>query len=161
MIARTCCAILPLAVAVACARPTQGGQAALTDTTRADGAAADSTPVAAAPAAPVTSEDINRRPAEPVENLLMARFPGVEVARSTDGRLIIRIRGSTSILGSNEPLYVVDGIPVPTGPGGGLSGINPHEIASIEVLKDPASTAMYGVRGANGVILIKTKRPDQ
>ena len=47
------------------------------------------------------------------------------------------------------------------GPGGSLIGINPHDIATIEVVKDPAGEAMYGVRGANGVIIIKTKRPDQ
>jgi len=62
---------------------------------------------------------------------------------------------------SNEPLFVVDGVPIAPGPGGTLSWLNPHDIASIEVLKDAASLAMYGVRGGNGVIVIKTKRSDQ
>jgi TonB-dependent SusC/RagA subfamily outer membrane receptor len=56
-------------------------------------------------------------------------------------------------------LYVIDGVPITPGPGGSLSGINPSDIASIEVLKDAVSTTMYGSRGANGVILIKTKKP--
>ncbi len=56
---------------------------------------------------------------------------------------------------------MVDGFPIKPGPNGTLSWLNPHDIASIEVLKDAASTAMYGVRGSNGVIVIKTKRADQ
>ncbi|PYO29715.1 MAG: hypothetical protein DMD73_00815 [Gemmatimonadetes bacterium] len=63
--------------------------------------------------------------------------------------------------GSNEPLYVIDGVEIEPGPGGSLTGINPRDIATIEVVKDPAGEAMYGVRGANGVIIIRTKRPDQ
>jgi len=109
----------------------------------------------------VTSEDIDRTPGEPIEKVLMGRFPGVEVTRTSDGGIAVRIRGTTSIRGSNEPLYVIDGIPIQAGPGGSLTGINPHDIASIQVLKDPVETAMYGMRGANGVIIIKTKRPGQ
>ncbi len=109
----------------------------------------------------LTAEDIERAPNEPIEQLLMSRFPGIVVARAPDGSLAIRIRGRTSILGSNEPLYVIDGLPVNPGPGGGLTGINPHDIESIEVLTDAASTTMYGVRGANGVIVIKTKMPER
>ena len=90
----------------------------------------------------------------------MSRFPGVVVTRTPDGGLAVRIRGTTSIHGSNEPLYVIDGVPIRPGPGGALAGINPYDIESIEVLKDPASTTMYGVRGANGVIVITTKRLD-
>jgi len=90
----------------------------------------------------------------------MGRFPGVDVRRTADGGIAVRIRGATSIRGSNEPLYVVDGIPIQPGPNGSLTGINPHDIATIQVLKDPAETAMYGMRGANGVIVITTKRPD-
>jgi TonB-dependent SusC/RagA subfamily outer membrane receptor len=55
-------------------------------------------------------------------------------------------------------LYVVDGVPIQPGPGGSLVGIDPYDIESIEVLKDPADTALYGMRGANGVIVVKTKR---
>lgn len=91
----------------------------------------------------------------------MSRFPGVVVTRAPDGGLSVRIRGTTSIHGSNEPLYVIDGMAIRPGPGGSLEGINPYDIESIEVLKDAASTTMYGMRGANGVIVIKTKRPDQ
>jgi TonB-dependent SusC/RagA subfamily outer membrane receptor len=54
-------------------------------------------------------------------------------------------------------LYVIDGLPIQPGPGGSLLGINPHDIASIEVFKDASSTAYYGLRGSNGVIVIKTK----
>lgn len=91
----------------------------------------------------------------------MDRFPGVVVSRTNDGGIAVRIRGTTSLIGGNEPLYVVDGIPVQPGPNGSLNGVNPYDIESIEVLKDPASTAMYGVRGANGVIVIKMKGPPQ
>ena len=74
------------------------------------------------------------------------------------GGIAVRIRGASSFNGSNEPLYVLDGFPMTPGPGGALTGINPYDIASIDVLKDAASTAIYGSRGANGVILIETKR---
>ncbi|MDQ3605845.1 MAG: TonB-dependent receptor plug domain-containing protein [Gemmatimonadota bacterium] len=111
--------------------------------------------------AAVTSEDIQRNPGEPIERILMSRAPGVWVARTSDGGITVRIRGGSSIHGSNEPLYVLDGVPMQPGHGGTLSGINPYDIASIEVLKDATSTAMYGVRGANGVIVIKTKRAGQ
>jgi TonB-dependent SusC/RagA subfamily outer membrane receptor len=109
----------------------------------------------------VTAEDIERSPGDPVEEVLANRFPGVRVIRTPDGGIAVRIRGTTSVHGSNEPLYVIDGVPIRPGPGGSLQGINPYDIESIEVLTDPASTAMYGMRGANGVIVIKTKRPDQ
>ena len=108
----------------------------------------------------VTAEDIERQPGQPIEQVLMGRFPGVTVTRTADGGVAVRIRGTTSIRGSNEPLYVIDGVEIQAGPGGSLSGINPHDIASIEVVKDPVGTAIYGVRGANGVIVIKTKRRD-
>jgi TonB-dependent SusC/RagA subfamily outer membrane receptor len=115
---------------------------------------------AAPPSSVVTAEDLDRQPGQPVEQALMGRFPGVTVTRTSDGGVSVRIRGTTSIRGSNEPLYVIDGIELQPGPGGSLTGINPHDIATIQVLKDPAETALYGVRGANGVIIIKTKRPD-
>ncbi len=108
----------------------------------------------------VTAEDIERAPCKPIEELLMSRFPGVQVTRTPDGGIAVRIRGATSIHGSNEPLYVIDGVSIRPGPGGGLAGINPYDIESIEVLKDPAGTTMYGVRGANGVVVITMKRLD-
>ena len=107
----------------------------------------------------VTSEDIQRNPGQPIEKVLEGRFPGVWVTRTSDGGIAVRIRGATSFGGSTEPLYVVDGIPIQAGPGGALTGINPNDIESIRVLKDAADTAMYGLRGANGVIVIKTKKP--
>lgn len=107
----------------------------------------------------VTSDDIQRTPQEPIEQVLMGRVAGVWITRTPDGGIAVRIRGATTILGNAEPLYVIDGIPIQPGPNGSLHGINPYDIASIEVLKDAASTAMYGSRGANGVIVIKTKRP--
>jgi TonB-dependent SusC/RagA subfamily outer membrane receptor len=107
----------------------------------------------------VTAEDIQRTPSVSIEELLASRFPGVWVSRSPDGGLVIRIRGATSVTGRNVPLFVIDGISIETGPSGSLSGIVPNDIESIEVLKDAAATAMYGVRGANGVIVITTKRP--
>ena len=88
----------------------------------------------------------------------MSRSPGVWVGRTADGALAIRIRGSTSLNDNAEPLYIVDGTPFQPTTGGGLLGINPYDIASIKVLKDPADLSMYGARGANGVIIIKTKR---
>jgi TonB-dependent SusC/RagA subfamily outer membrane receptor len=112
----------------------------------------------------VTADDIERAPGKPIEEILAQRFPGVYVERAPGGGIVVRIRGRTSIRGSNEPLYVIDGVPIEPGPGGSLFGINPYDIETIEVLTDPASTTMYGVRGANGVIVIKTKeapRPDQ
>jgi TonB-dependent SusC/RagA subfamily outer membrane receptor len=110
-----------------------------------------------APKADVTSEDIQRAPGQSVEEILKGRVAGVTVTR-VDGGIAVRIRGATSLYGSNEPLYVLDGIPIAPGPGGSLTGIDPYDIESITVLKDPADTALYGMRGANGVIVIKTKR---
>ena len=123
----------------------------------AEGDVADA-PEPSPPGEPVvTAEDIQRAPSKPIEQVLMSRFPGVRVTRAPDGGIAIRIRGAMSIYGSNEPLYVINGVPIRPGPGGSLAGINPYNIASIEVLKDPAETLMWGIRGANGVIVIKTK----
>ena len=108
----------------------------------------------------VTAEDIERQPGEPIERVLEGRISGVEVFRTADG-IVVRIRGSSSLLGGNEPLFIVDGVPITPGPGGALRGLSPHNIESIEVLKDPVDTTMYGLRGANGVIVIKTKGPPQ
>jgi TonB-dependent SusC/RagA subfamily outer membrane receptor len=83
----------------------------------------------------------------------------VNVEYKADGGLVVRIRGgSSSVMGNNAPLYIVDGQPVVSDADGSLKGINPNDIESIKVLKDAASTSMYGARGANGVIIIKTKR---
>lgn len=109
----------------------------------------------------VSGEDIERTPGQTIEEILMSRFPGVVVTRAPDGGVAIRIRGTTSLRGSTEPLYVIDGLAIRPGPAGSLAGVNPYDIESIEVLKDAAATTMYGVRGANGVVVIKTKQPGQ
>jgi TonB-dependent SusC/RagA subfamily outer membrane receptor len=104
----------------------------------------------------VQGKELENQPEENIEQMLAGKVAGVNVSRAPDGSLAVRIRGATS--GYNEePLYVVDGIAVQPGPSGALSGINPRDVESIKVLKGAAETAMYGSRGANGVILIKTK----
>ena len=109
----------------------------------------------------VTSEDLDRTPVQTIEQVLQSKVPGVVITRTPDGWLSVRIRGATTINGSTEPLYVIDGLAIQPGPGGSLVGINPHDIASIEVLKDAASLSFYGIRAGNGVILIKTKHSNQ
>jgi TonB-dependent starch-binding outer membrane protein SusC len=109
----------------------------------------------------VTAEDIARTPDQPIEQQLMSRVPGIEVTRTPSGDIAIKIRGGSSAFGNNAPLYVVDGIVVAPEPGGGLPGVNPYDIASIEVLKDATSETMYGSRGGNGVIVIKTKQANR
>ena len=74
------------------------------------------------------------------------------------GGFTIRIRGVSTFVGNTEPLYVVDGVPVQVAPGRGIDWLNTGDIARIDVLKDAASTSAYGMRGANGVVLITTKR---
>ncbi len=100
-------------------------------------------------------------PGEPIEKVLEGRIAGVVVQRTADGGIAVRIRGATSIHGNNAPLYIIDGMPIEPGPSGSLMGISPNDIESIKVLKDAASLTMYGARGANGVIIIKTKKPTQ
>jgi TonB-dependent SusC/RagA subfamily outer membrane receptor len=112
-------------------------------------------------ASDLTSDEIQKRPREPVESMLESRFAGVRATKNADGSLSLRIRGVTSFYGNSEPLFVVDGVPRREGHGGRLAGISPYDIESIEVLKGPPETTLYGVRGANGVILITTVRPDQ
>jgi TonB-dependent SusC/RagA subfamily outer membrane receptor len=109
----------------------------------------------------VTAEDLAQNPSQPIEKILQAHVPGVTITRTASGWLSVRIRGATTINGETEPLYVIDGLPIQAGPDGSLAGINPADIASIEVLKDASSLAFYGVRGANGVIIIKTKHSNQ
>lgn len=106
----------------------------------------------------VTADDIDHSTtADPIERALQSHVAGVQIIRTADGGISVRIRGASSINASTEPLYVIDGVAVQPGPGGGLLGINPKDIASIEVLKNAAETAFYGMRGSNGVIVIKTK----
>lgn len=105
----------------------------------------------------VEAEDLEGRYIARVEEMLRGQVAGVEVRNSPSG-LIIRIRGASSVYASSDPLFVIDGLPVQLGAHGALTGINPRDVASIQVLKNASETAVYGVRGANGVILITTKR---
>lgn len=104
----------------------------------------------------LVASEFEQRPVSRIEELFIGRFPGVQVF-TTDGGVQIRIRGATSINGSGEPLVVVDGQQMTQG-SNGLVGINPRDIAKIEVLKDAVAMAEYGVRGGNGIIRITTKR---
>jgi len=126
-----------------------------------EGRAQPPAPATATPRSILTAEEIQRVPGRPIEQLLMDHFPGVEVTRTTSGGISVRIRGVGSVLSSNEPLFVIDGVPMPPGEGERLNTINPYDIVSIEVVKDPGGTALYGVRGANGVIIIKTNAADR
>ena len=104
----------------------------------------------------ITAKEIEERPVNRIENALVGQMPGVYVQTTTGepgADIQIRVRGAASINASNEPLYVVDGVPVDN-----LRGINPLDVANIEVLKDAASAAIYGSRGSNGVVLVTTKR---
>jgi TonB-dependent SusC/RagA subfamily outer membrane receptor len=110
-------------------------------------------------ASTISAADITRTPNESFEQYLQGRVAGVVVSRSPDGGIAVRVRGATSFNNDSQPLYILDGIPFAPGLNGALSGINPYDIESIRVLKDPADLAMYGSKGGNGVIVIKTKRP--
>ena len=125
----------------------------------------------------VTAEEIENIPVPTFEGALQGRMAGVNINQSSGtlgAPVTVRVRGTTSINASNQPLFVVDGIPLAVdndadgnilrgsnfGTGGGtnqLANINPNDIESIEVLKDAAATALYGARGANGVVLVTTK----
>lgn len=120
----------------------------------------------------IKAEELEATPVTSFDQALQGRAAGVQVVQATGapgGGTNIRIRGTSSVNASSEPLYVIDGMLVNSNVGemsiGGrgpsinpLATINPNDIASIEVLKDASATAIYGSRGANGVILITTKR---
>jgi len=102
----------------------------------------------------VTAEEITETPVLRVEQALQGRTAGVQIAQnsgSPGSALTVRIRGIGTI-NNSDPLYIVDGVPV-----GGIDYLNPNDIESVNVLKDAASAAIYGARGANGVVLITTK----
>ncbi|MEY4047099.1 MAG: hypothetical protein RL284_650, partial [Bacteroidota bacterium] len=122
----------------------------------------------------ITSETIARLPVTGVDQALQGQAPGVQVtsASGTPGASVsIRVRGPSSISAGNQPLYVVDGIPINTGNysqigvGGqqtnALADLNPADIESIDVLKDAAAASIYGSRASNGVVIITTKRGKQ
>ncbi len=122
--------------------------------------------------ASIKGESVKEFPVASVDQAIQARAPGVQVTQASaapGGGVSVRIRGSNSINSGSEPLYVVDGFPIypdngAYGVGGNrqptnvMSTINPNDIESIEILKDASATSIYGSRGANGVVLITTKR---
>lgn len=109
--------------------------------------------------ASVKPEKLTDIPANSIDGLLQGRVAGVQVINSSQdpgASSTIRIRGNSSLNGSNAPLVVIDGFPY--GEAGDLKQINPQDIVSMEVLKDASASAIYGSRGANGVILITTRK---
>lgn len=105
------------------------------------------------------AETLKKMPAAQIADLLQGRIAGLSIVNSSGAAgatPTLRVRGVNSIKADGGPLVVIDGFP-----GGNLSAINPADIKSIEVLKDASSTAIYGSRGANGVILITTKSPKE
>lgn len=124
----------------------------------------------------VTTEGVERAPIQSVDQMLQGTAAGVQVTTASSqpgGALSVRIRGTSSITGNSEPLYVIDGFPIEndiegssvgnggrdrTTPPNPLITLNPSDIESISVLKDASATAIYGARGANGVIIITTKQ---
>ncbi|WP_317664176.1 TonB-dependent receptor [Maribacter sp. TH_r10] len=107
----------------------------------------------------VAMDNIPLKPSNSIDGLLQGQVAGVQVVTSSDApgaSSTIRIRGGSSLNGGNDPLVVVDGFPI--GSAGDLKQISPQDIESMEVLKDASASAIYGSRGANGVIMITTKK---
>jgi TonB-dependent starch-binding outer membrane protein SusC len=107
--------------------------------------------------ASIPMADLEKIPITRADQMIQGRVSGVQVIQTNaepGGNVSIRIRGTNSINSGNEPLFVIDGFPG----AGDLNSINPSDIASIEILKDASATAIYGSRGANGVVLISTKK---
>ncbi len=105
----------------------------------------------------ISNEALAETPASNVLEQSQGRLAGVDIVRangSPGSNVQIRVRGNRSINASNEPLYVIDGIPTTAN----INNFNPNDIASMEVLKDASAVAIYGSRGANGVVLITTKK---
>jgi len=104
----------------------------------------------------VSTKDIDERPIVSAAQAIQGKAAGVNVyspSGAPGGEMVVRVRGTTSFNGSNSPLYVVDGVPVDN-----LNFLSPQDIASMQILKDASSAAIYGSRAANGVILITTKQ---
>lgn len=102
------------------------------------------------------SEDVKKVPATNVMEAIQGKVPGVDITRSSGSagaKANVSVRGNRSLTASNQPLYIVDGIQYSN-----FEDLNPNDIQSMEILKDAASTAIYGSRGANGVIIITTKK---
>ena len=108
------------------------------------------------PPASMRASEAAREHATTLAQLLQGRLPGVTVTPTADGGIRVRMGGPTSFYGDQNPLFVVDGVAI-EGNRSTLNWLNPHDIETVQALKDPSQTAVYGVRGANGVIVIKTK----
>ncbi len=129
----------------------------------------------------IRDEDLNQGAISSIDQAMQGQIAGVQVTQTSSepgGGLSIRIRGASSVNAGNEPLYVIDGFPIDNSPGisgtsqtgqvaevgqnrnskNPLNSLNPNDIQSIEILKDASATAIYGSRGANGVVLITTKK---
>lgn len=107
----------------------------------------------------ITDEEIGAMSSGHVEEILRDRVPGLEVRRGRNGEFSVRIRGSRSLIGNNDPLVVIDGIAASGSSAvAALSLLSPQTIARIDVLKDAGSLAAFGSRGMNGVILVTTRR---
>ncbi len=105
----------------------------------------------------IKAEDFQDKPIADFRQAMAGKMPGVSVINAggdPEGNMMIRVRGIGSVTAGNDPLYVIDGVPVDNG----LANLNPNDIASLEVLKDASSAAIYGSRGSNGVILVTTKK---
>ena len=120
---------------------------------RAASPTADSRP----PDTVLTADDIRRSPGQSLEQLLLARVPGLTIERAADGHSKLVLRGKNTILGDDEVLFVVNGVPLGPALSGNLAAVDIHDIETVQVLRDAVATAAYGVRGANGVIIIRTK----
>jgi TonB-dependent SusC/RagA subfamily outer membrane receptor len=108
-------------------------------------------------------DDLEKGHALRMEDLIQGRLPGVQISRTASGRLMIRIRGTASFQpGGSEPLIVIDGMATPAfGGSSALDSISPSDVERIDVLKDAGAAAIYGAQGANGVIIVTTKRRTQ
>lgn len=112
----------------------------------------------------VTSKDFNKGAIVSADQLITGKAPGVRIVNdggSPDSKPNIRIRGGSSLSASNDPLIVIDGVPVDSngvaGAANPLNYVNPNDIESFSILKDASATAIYGSRASNGVIIITTK----
>jgi len=108
----------------------------------------------------VSTEDVTLRPVTEASGLIQGKVAGVQVQQTSGlpgSGMTVRVRGNSSIASSNDPLYVVDGVPVGEG-GYAIAYLSPNDIESMQILKDASSAAIYGSRAANGVVLITTKQ---
>jgi TonB-dependent SusC/RagA subfamily outer membrane receptor len=110
------------------------------------------------PGTVLTADDIRRSPGQSLEQLLLARVPGLSLTRAPNGHAVLHLRGTTTLLGEEEPLFVVNDIPLGPNAAGNLAAIDLHDIETVQVFRDAAATAAYGIRGSNGVIIIRTKQ---